>query len=767
MSVRSAVFTRRFRPTVRVLLLAWIPLPAMAAAQDVSRVDPPPPQATSIRQTDAFQDAGAREIVRLGRIRRNTIDRSIERYGATVQERISAGLRAGALERLVLRRETAARIDWNRNGPVRIEVLGARETVPIAMKGVQVPAGLERFMPHVAFDPIDPDVFVRLDTTFLRHPLAPDAESHYRYRSGDTTTLRLPDGRNIRLLELVITPRRDDVHLLSGSFWFDADTYAVVRAVFRPARAWDLLRDDDDDDRPPGFLQPVRAELSYMTIEYGLWELRWWMPRVLAAEGVFQISRITMPLQYERRYSAYSVEGDTAAVPMPADSTETRPCRPPFRMSIQLSTGSTRTRAQRDSALRERREEAARRRAERPSANPEAVQRLEEEEECIASYDVTIPDDSVLLANEYLPPTIFEGDVALLTESELEELERIVDQLPEAPWQAGPPSFAWGLGAAGLARYNKVEALSVGAGGEWDLGRIALSAEARIGSADLEPNGELAVTRETPGGLRRLALYRRLVPANPDTRPLGIGNSLNALLWGRDDGQYYRSIGGELTLSPARSSRQWYELRLYGEHQKPAATETDFSLRHLLDDDHTFRPTIQAARADQWGADLTLRTFGGLDPDAFRWSLEAGARGETGTFRFVRPWAAARTALPFGENAITFEVSAGTASGDLPIQSAWYLGGPGTLRGYPGAVAIGESFWRARAEVSRGIPAVRITLFSDAGWAGPRAAFGTRDALASAGIGLAFLDGLVRLDVARALEPPTGWRVDFHVSRSF
>lgn len=766
MSVRSNVFARTVIPAAGIALLASISMPVILGAQAPPPV-PPGVLPTVDQQTDAFRDAGAREIVRLGRARRNTVDRSIVRYQATVQERLSAGLRAGALERLVLRRETAARIDWNRQGPVRIEVLGARETVPIAMKGVQVPAGLERFMPHVAFDPIDPDVFVRLDTTFLRHPLAPEAELHYRYRSGDTTTLRLPDGRDIRLLELIITPRRDDVHLLSGSFWFDADTHAVVRAVFRPARAWDLLRDDDDEDRPPGFLLPIRAELSYMTIEYGLWELRWWMPRVLAAEGVFQISRISMPLQYERRYSGYSVEGDTAAAPMPVDSTAPRPCRAPFQMSIQLGSGSDRTRAQRDSALRERRAEAARRRAERPPPDPEIAARLAEEEECLASYEVVIPDDSVLITSELLPPTIFEGDVALLTQTELDELERIVDQLPEAPWQAGPPSFAWGLGGAGLVRYNRVEALSIGAGTSWDLGRVLLSGEARIGTADLEPNGELAVTRETPGGLRRLALYRRLAPVNPDTRPLGIGNSLNALLLGRDDGQYFRSIGAELTLSPARSSRQWYELRLYGEHQKAAATETDFSLRHLVDDDHVFGPAIPAARADQYGADLTLRASGGLDPGAFRWGVETGAIGETGTFRFVRPWAAVRTAVPFGENALALEVAAGTSSGELPIQSAWYLGGPGTLRGYAGAVTHGDSFWRARAELSRGIPAVRITLFSDVGWAGPRSAFGTRDALASAGLGLAFLDGLVRLDLARALEPPTGWRLDMHVSRSF
>jgi hypothetical protein len=33
----------------------------------------------------------------------------------------------------------------------------------------------------------------------------------------------------------------------------------------------------------------------------------------------------------------------------------------------------------------------------------------------------------------------------------------------------------------------------------------------------------------------------------------------------------------------------------------------------------------------------------------------------------------------------------------------------------------------------------------------------------SAGVGASFLDGLFRLDLARALRAPRGWRVDFYM----
>ena len=60
-------------------------------------------------------------------------------------------------------------------------------------------------------------------------------------------------------------------------------------------------------------------------------------------------------------------------------------------------------------------------------------------------------------------------------------------------------------------------------------------------------------------------------------------------------------------------------------------------------------------------------------------------------------------------------------------------------------------------------PGARLLLFSDAGWAGPRAAGWSGRPLLSAGIGASFLDGLVRLDLARALRAPRGWRLDCYV----
>ncbi len=748
--------------------------PQDAAVQDV-RIP------THQDSADAFLDAGAAVLLEAARERRAMVDRSVTAYTAVVQEHVSAGLRTLARERLIFGRDVAGRVEWNRGGPIRIEVLGAREVLPPVLKKAQLPDDLRDFMPHLAFDPVDAETLIRLDTTFVRHPIAPDGEHWYRYASGDTTVIRLQGGREVRLIELVVIPREDDVHLISGSFWIDEDTHSVVRAVFRPARAYDEsdIADGDEDDIP-GFLKPIRAELKYITIEYGLWELHWWMPRLIAAEGVFQISFMTMPLKYERVYSAYTVTGDTTVVAVRDTLRPEERCRTEFRMRITARVGgdsvSSRTQPWPETANAARgvevdtAAEAYRaRRAARDSARAEEDRRLGRRPRCIEEVDVTVPDDKqALMQSDLLPPDPYTSGAALMTPIELDNLEAQLDNLREAPWQAHRPTFAWGLGGPGLIRYNRVEGLSLGARSEWDLGRVRTALAARIGVADLEPDLRFDAVRETPMRTWTVTGYRRLAAANPENRPLAIGNSFNAFMFGRDDGEYFRAAGAELRVSPSVTRRQWYDLRLFAEHQKAARVETDFSVPHVFDKGRVFRPNVAASRADQFGAALTLRTQYGLDPVGFRVGAQLGLEGQWGTFAFSRADLTLRAAapLPFS-SMLALESAAGLSNGPVPPQSLWFLGGAATLRGYPAAVANGNAFWRGRAELSRGIPAARLAFFGDLGWAGSRDDFDTSRPLQALGVGATFLDGLVRFDVARGVRAPTGWRIDLWVGGAF
>jgi hypothetical protein len=634
-------------------------------------------------------------------------------------------------------------------------MLGAREAIPVVFSKAQVPEDLHRDAPDLAFDPADDRLGIGpSDSDFVYHPFARGSEANYRFQSGDTMVIGLPDGNSVRLVELRIIPRRDEFRLMTGSFWIDLARNEVVRAVFRPARPFDFERDMSDSNRHetsgiPGFLKPIRGDIRFITIEYALWENRWWLPRLLALDGVATAgSLVSMPLRYEREYSELEVQGDTSAVPM-ALLHALPPTHPPSHRHHRhhgraLRKGDTTATA--DSV------------AVRDSADARD------------SFVVMLPVDTLaLLTSPLFPSSILNEGEAVLSEGEARDLAGQLRLLPQAPWQAHPPSLKFGLGGTGLLRYNRVEALSVGARYQFDFGRLVVDFTGRFGLGDREPNAELGVGRETPEVKVHLTGYRRLAVANPTTRALGVGNSLAALLLGRDDGAYYRTAGAELLVEPAATAAQSYSWRVYAEHQWEAVRETDVSLAHLLRGAHVFPENVAAQRGDELGIALMLRgATGGGDPTGRRVGADLNMDAAVGAFAFARIALAVRTATPLPAHLVgAVEAAAGTSGGTVPTQSRWYLGGPATLRGYDGFATAGEAFWRGRVELANAFPAARIAVFSDAGWAGPGTDFACGRTLVSTGVGASFFDGLLRVDLARALRAPpggrAGWRLDFYV----
>ena len=698
----------------------------------------------------AYLDAEARRLVAASRSRRETIDRSITAYRTTMRERIGVGIRALRRDRMLYRRELALRISWRRDSATQIDVIGARQSVPAVAPKRELPEDLKRDVPDYAFDPADDRLTIgfsasRRDSASARdstrdstrhrdgiefqHPLAPGSEANYRFAAGDSTTVAFPNGRTIRLRELRIIPRRLDVRLLAGSFWIDEESHAVVRALVRPARAFDLEQDVGDDDNDiPGFVKPIRVEFRFLTIDYGLWEGRWWMPRLIAMDAVATAgSFLAMPMRYERVYDEYDVTGDT---------TLRRAVRPPPATAAEDSIARAACHA---------REEA------------EGISCKCRDGRCDVVL-VNIPTDTAaLLASTMLPPPFGAADDTLISASEMEELTGAIGKLPSAPWQfqARPPRW-------GLARYNRIEALSLGARGELDFGRMRGDGTARIATSNGQIDFEAGLSRENTATRVRLAGYFRLTPVDPAARSLGIGNSLNALLLGRDDGDYFRGAGAELTISPPVTLPQRFSIRLYAEQQRSVEKETDASLPHLFNKDHLFRPNITADFANQYGAAFIFRTQRGIDPEHNRWSADVTVDGGVGDFEFARASSTLRMTAPLGKIAGAVELGGGMSTGRVPVQSYWYLGGPGTMRGYDGNAQSGDAFWRGRLELANQWPAARLVLFSDVGSAGSREHLSVAKHLAGIGVGASFLDGLVRIDVTRATRSPSGWRVDFY-----
>jgi hypothetical protein len=695
------------------------------------------PAADSAAVATAYLDDDARELVRLARSHRGQIDASVFRYTATSRQSISLGLRAVRRDRVIYRREVASLLDWRRDGPSRIEVVGAQEAIPIALPGVRVPSDLE-FSAHALMPrPGDDRLFVNpTGNGFAWHPLIEGGEALYRYATGDSTEIRLPDGRTVRLAELRVTPRQRDVRLVTGSFWIELEAHGIVQAVFRPSRDFDLERDaalmDPEDasdvDEVPRFLKPLRFDIRYITVEYGLWEMRWWMPRHMAFEGSLQMGVARFPISLEMAISDYTVEADRYGLPE----------LPPVTLRLAGDTYG------------------------RPRTHRFPTR-------------IVIADTAALLSSPLLPHSLHSVNQRLITEREMRDLLERVGALPPAPWEVARPAVTWPWDApGGLLRYNRVEGLSTGARLDWDLGRAHLDLTARLGTGDLEPNVELGVA--VPTFLRdwRAAAYHRLSAADPEARPFGAGNSLNALVLGRDEGLYFRATGAELEVRPASGGLR-YHARAYVERQTSVDPATDFSFRHILDDRHRFQPNLLAEAADQIGLAVMARAGRALDPGALRWGARVDATAETGTFTFLRPGVTLMAGAPLpGRLIAAAELGAGTTLGPdadresvSPAQSRWLIGGPRTLRGLGAGALTGPDHLRGRLELANQLPAARLVLFSDLGWAGSFDAYRTTDLVVSAGGGASLLDGLVRLDLARAMRPTGDWRLHLYLDALF
>lgn len=883
------------------------PTPAVAAtpAGDTTgevgrgRRDRKPVRRTTLTpelERSAFADAAARTLLQRARVARLAQDSALLRYDARTYQRISVGmgLRRGP-EKLLFRTESAARVGWTRGQGIRVRATGERTVIPMAKRGAEddVSHGDDAPIPYfpgreTLWIPTTDTRVARasVDEEELIHPLAGGAEAYYRYATGDSISIRLPDGRRIALRELRITARRPEWRAFVGSFWFDVERGALVRAAYRLAAdldVWQLADEEtrkeaeeaiaagkkpDDDDEVPfwvkGMISPLRARLSAVTVEYGLYDGRFWLPRRHVAEAEGQAGFMRLPLRVEEgfRYDAVNAAApqpaETAAPTIPALSlprptlAEARTTRDSARalapsdsarrpgeddddrfVTVNLGFGGAtidvpddagrraanvdeqlRRYAARadslvkraatarakgdtaDAAMFERRARGVRRRAATLAetaiacANAPAgatydagTQRREDGE---VRVRVTRPCDPRADRSTDLPASPYEKGELLFGGADRDELLASLDLSLQPGWAPQPPQFRTGLA---FLRFNRVEGLSVGGEGTAVLGKgYTAQATARLGLWDLVPNAELGLTRTDGRRDLGVRVFHRLAVANDDWgSPLGFGASTANALYGRDEGFYYRAWGAELTgvRSGTLGATTW-GWRAFAERQRAARRE---ATRGLFGPD--FLPNVAAAEVTALGAGSELARGFGEDPrrtrvatrlrsEAAALSNRAAVTGDPsrdGWTGYGRLMGEATLTQPLGGVTLALTGGAGALAGDAPVQRLFYVGGLQTVRGQwaaptnlgrgaPGPY-VGNAFWLGRAELGTNRPGVRPTVFYDAGWAGDRDRFGTGRPMSGAGVGLALLDGLVRLDVARGIWPEKRVRVDLSLQARF
>jgi hypothetical protein len=760
---------------------------------------------TPALRASAYRDPLAQDLIARAREARLRQDSTLMSYDATTKQRISAwlGVRKLGARRLAYRNEIASRVRWQRGVGAWVDVLGTRTAIPMAFPGALVLEdaldespipyypGREGLLSLAGVQTVSGD-----DESVFMHPLEAGAEAYYRYASGDSVRLALPDGRALRLREVRITARKPRWDLLVGSLWFDIASAHLVRAVFRPSAPFDILEfiEREDGDGDEGIPGPVRAMMSpatitidAFTVEYGLHEQRWWLPRLQTVEARGQMGFVRAPFSMQQSFSYTSVSGKDSVslppIPLPPEDSAGA------RQGDTVVIASSDSASEDDDAVTMRvgparvvvSDTLGRKRSgkEGDRDDPDfdilrcpqgdTLIRIQPRLRGQLRVAYRIPCDTVALAHSSeLPPSIFDSGEEVFGTEQGRELAKALDLSLQPGWGPLPYTLHYGLDR-GMLRYNRIEGLSAGIDVERQLGRgYSGEANVRLGLADLSPNGELQIRRSNGTVTYGLGVYRRLDVSNDWGEPLGFGASLDALLFARDDGFYYRSWGAELTRASQRGAASQLSQRLFVERQTGASVNTQFSLANAINDTR-FLENIAADKATIVGYEASLSGSYGDDPAGWRATTLLRAELGTGTFDYTRGSAEATVSHSLGAKLVgALTASAGASGGTLPLQRLWYLGGPYTVHGQGPATAVGDAYWFGRAELGWGTSKLRPIVFGDIGWAGDRHDWRSPGRpISGAGVGASVLDGLIRFDLSHGIHPDRGWRADMYLQGSF
>ena len=792
--------------TISFLALAFVVSPAF---QDT--IVPPlrrrPP--TAAEYANAFRDEETKAFVLRARAERLRVDSSLASYGARSYERITAGGTIGPLggERTLATRESVGDVTWSQGTGAFIEMKGQRRAINTTLR---VPNPVGDLLVPVPWYPGMDALWLpssngptgragreeAVDTTGLVHPISFGSEAYYTFALGDSVSISLGDGRRVVLRELRARPRAPRWNLTVGSYWFDSERAQLVRAVYRLSVPYDVWFEVDNalgkgEKGPPWYAralaQPLKAELQVVTLEYGLYSDRFWLPRMRRVDGTVQAGPAKMAVSIEQGFLYNRVNAVPAVPAIPTanlalramyDSLNT-PWQQLWRDRRALRTAS-------DTAAWNARRE----RLEKGFAVYNTRMQQQRDADCAATgvrYQtstrlgnavttrIAVPCDVKKLANA---PELSEGMLAERRQayaSTLDDATRSALGLGEQAAFA-PQRITRHVGLEYL-RYNRVEALSVGGALRQQLGAgWSWEANARGSLGDQTVNGEFMATRANGGQQLTVSGYRRLVQADDYGFAFGPFASLQNLLSAQDEQYYYRAAGAELVLATTGrgTGAVRTESRLFAEWQQGVGSQATVSVPWLFNRANTFdryvNDTVPYESGSVLGAHWRLQGARGIDQKGWRVATALRLEGAVGTWDYVRAAAdlTVNRALP-GALRATLLTSGGSSAGTLPLHRGWNIGGWQTLRGQQGGARRGNAYWMARSEL-QWARAGRIQpgLFFDAGWAGDRRDLGKGErVLTSVGGGIGLFGLPVRIDAARPITAKGKWQVDLYAPIRF
>ncbi len=757
---------------------------------------------------DAYLDETARHLVRGVKASRDTARLGIDAYTALIRERMAVDAPTSRRDQAYVNGERVTRVRWSREEFDVARVLGSRFRDP--GQGTNDPygyfAGLrsERF----ATDPrADPFLFAlgalgagQDDVSrMILSPLAPDSERHYQFRSGDTTSVELADGRTISAVAVTVIPRVRSIRLLSAMMWIEHEEMALVRVAYRLAKPvnqeisirlrqggrWRggitvdaglpdaAVRGAADTARAPGaaeppdsaqaadlaqgsdpaqtsdssrtdatprrntlfdrflngvvdnLIPPFELDITTVVADYTLWDFRHWLPRQVLWQGHMAVDEPPGP----------------SGEPAPAVPTT-------IAWNIEIED------------ILERGAEPA---SGMPASAADALEQWRQPDDSITgdadsgdpgeTVTITPKDRAALALSELLPPNLWEERPVGLDDEAVAEIASDLagigtggggdPALAANPWVFHPPGQTlW------LLRYNPVEWVSAGTRlrRDFDWGRAV--ATVRIPTRRFQaPDVQLTLLRDHPAGRLQVSFYRALRGGGIEDG--GLGHSPGTFVTSGDSTDFYWSRGVSLRVLPARGERYWMSLRLFAESDADLVGGDEpgpGSDGGSAGGGEAAADPVSGDVRNRFGATAAWRPWwGGLTPRSLGGGGWAHVRATLGDNPHLRAGVTGALTVPLGgDYSVALEAGGARVWGDPAPLDLWSLGGTGIwLRGHSGIVKS-SALWRGRIDLQRPVSFLRLSVFAD--WASTGG-----DDLYAAGVGVVFMNGITRLDLAQGL----------------